>query len=112
MRKDLALELRGDPRTMGGPSSPGFSGTFCRPGASSPVLRGSLPIPQMDGWIHPQCLTLQTARGVWGCRWGVGLSLRVLRARWPLSWGWLGTGRWKRRVLYHVCTNAKNKRKQ
>lgn len=71
MRKDLALELRGDPRTMGGPSSPGFSGTFCRPGASSPVLRGSLPIPRMDEWIHPQCLTLQTAWGVRGCRWGV-----------------------------------------
>lgn len=92
MRKDLALELVGDPRAMGGPRSPGFSGTFCRPGASSPVLQGSLPIPWMDGWIYPQCLTLQQPRARGDADGGVGLSSGVLRAGWPVSRGQPGAG--------------------
>lgn len=55
------------PGTMGSSSCLGFLGTFCRPRASQCCGECSLPIPRMDGWIHPRCLTLQPAWGSQGC---------------------------------------------
>lgn len=69
--------------------------------------------------LHPSSDTLRMALapivlgtpiGPWVCALGDEcLRPSSPACRWLLLWGCAGAGRWKKRVLYRVCKNVKNK---